>query len=81
MAKKTPQKRDGVYQRKDRPGLVDIAGRTRRAAGACARPTRRTSRRRNRSCAAELLRVEQAKMLGHTRRRAKTPSRKSPNAI
>lgn len=64
MAKKSPQKRDGVYQRKDRPGFwitwTDAQGRRRQRKTDAANITQAKQIR-----AAELLRVEQAKMLGH----------------
>src|SRR5262245_36609235 len=64
MAKKTPQKRDGVYQRKDRPGWwiswTDAQGRRRFRKTDAQNITQAKQIR-----GAELLRVEQAKMLGH----------------
>jgi integrase len=65
MAKKTPQKRDGVYQRKDRPGWwiswTDAQGRRRYRKTDAQNITQAKQIR-----AAELLRVEQARILGHT---------------
>src|SRR5262249_24761485 len=64
MAKKSPQKRDGVYQRKDRKGFwitwVDAQGR-RRSRKTDAQNITQAKQIRS----AELLRVEQARMLGH----------------
>src|SRR5215510_1961506 len=64
MAKKTAQKRDGVYQRKDRPGWwisrTDAQGRRRFRKTDAQNITQAKQIR-----AAELLRVEQARMLGH----------------
>jgi len=64
MAKKTAQKRDGVYQRKDRPGWwiswTDAQGRRRFRKTDAQNITQAKQIR-----AAELFRVEQAKMLGH----------------
>lgn len=61
---KTPQKRDGVYQRKDRAGFwiswTDAQGRRRSRKTDAANITQAKQIR-----AAELLRVEQAKILGH----------------
>jgi Phage integrase, N-terminal SAM-like domain len=65
MAKKTPQKRDGVYQRDDRKGFwiswVDAQGRRRRR-----KTDAQNITQAKQILAAELMRVEQAKMLGHT---------------
>jgi integrase len=64
MAKKTAQKRDGVYQRKDRPGWwiswTDAQGRRRFRKTDAQNITQAKQIR-----AAELLRVEQARILGH----------------
>src|SRR5262245_54282512 len=64
MAKKTVQKRDGVYQRKDRPGWwiswTDAQGRRRQRKTDAQNITQAKQIR-----AAELLRVEQAKILGY----------------
>jgi integrase len=64
MAKKTPQKRDGVYQRADRKGLwiswTDAQGRRRQR-----KTDAQNITQAKQILAAELLRVEQAKMLGH----------------
>jgi integrase len=64
MAKKSPQKRDGVYQRKDRAGWwiswSDAQGRRRVRKTDAQNITQAKAIR-----AAEMLRVEQAKMLGH----------------
>lgn len=64
MPKKSPQKRDGVYTRKDRAGWwiswTDAQGRRRSRKTDAANITQAKQIR-----AAELLRVEQAKMLGH----------------
>jgi len=64
MAKKTPQKRDGVYQRKDRPGWwiswTDAQGRRR-----CRKTDAANITQAKQIRSAELLRAEQAKMLGH----------------
>lgn len=64
MAKKTAQKRDGVYQRKDRKGFwiswTDAQGRRRSRKTDAANITQAKQIR-----AAKLLRAEQAKMLGH----------------
>jgi integrase len=64
VAKKTAQKRDGVYQRKDRPGWwiswTDAQGR-RRARKTDAQNITQAKQIR----AAELTRVEQARILGH----------------
>src|SRR5262245_31888747 len=64
MAKKLAQKRDGVYEREDRKGFwiswVDAQGRRRRRKTDAANITQAKQ-----VLAAELLRVEQAKMLGH----------------
>jgi integrase len=64
MAKKTPQKRDGVYQRKDRPGWwitwTDAQGRRRQRKTDAQNVTQAKAIR-----AAELTRVEQARILGH----------------
>ena len=64
MAKKLAQKRDGVYEREDRKGFwiswVDAQGRR------CRRKTDAANiTQAKQILAAELLRVEQAKMLGH----------------
>src|SRR5262245_43301640 len=63
MAKKSAQKRDGVYQREDRKGFwiswVDARGRRRRRKTEAANITQAKQ-----VLAAELLRVEQSKMLG-----------------
>ena len=65
MSRKTPQKRDGVYQRKDRPGWwitwTDAKGRRRQRKTDAQNITQAKAIR-----AAELLNVEKAKMLGHT---------------
>ena len=65
MAKKTAQKRDGVYQRKDRPGWwiswTDAQGRRRFRKTDAQNITQAKQIR-----SAELLNVEKAKMLGHT---------------
>src|SRR5262245_11082462 len=64
MAKKIPQKRDGVYQRKDRPGWwiswTDAQGRRKYRKTNAQNVTQAKQIR-----AAELLRVEQARILGH----------------
>jgi len=64
MAKKTVQKRDGVYQRKDRPGWwiswTDAQGRRRYRKTDAQNITQAKQIR-----AAELLRVEQARILGY----------------
>jgi integrase len=64
MAKKTPQKRDGCYQRADRKGWwiswTDAQGRRRYRKTDAQNITQAKQIR-----AAELLRVEQAKILGH----------------
>ncbi|MGH9751849.1 MAG: tyrosine-type recombinase/integrase [Blastocatellia bacterium] len=64
MAKKTAQKRDGVYTRKDRPGFwitwTDAQGRRRRRKTDAGNITQAKQ-----ILSAELLRVEQARMLGH----------------
>jgi hypothetical protein len=64
MPKKTPQKRDGVYQRKDRPGWwiswTDAQGRRRFRKTDAQNITQAKQIR-----AAELVRVEQARILGH----------------
>jgi integrase len=64
VAKKSPQKRDGVYQRKDRKGFwiswTDAQGRRRQRKTDAANITQAKQ-----ILSAELLRVEQAKMLGH----------------
>src|SRR5262249_9017735 len=64
MAKKTAQKRDGVYQRKDRPGFwiswTDAQGRRRFRKTDAQNITQAKQIR-----SAELLRVEQARLLGH----------------
>src|SRR5262249_52471745 len=64
MAKKTAQKRGGVYQRKDRPGWwiswTDAQGRRRFRKTDAQNITQAKQIR-----AAELLRVEQARLLGH----------------
>jgi len=64
MAKKSAQKRDGVYQRKDRPGWwiswTDAQGRRRFRKTDAQNITQAKQIR-----SAELLRVEQAKILGH----------------
>lgn len=64
MARKTPQKRDGVYQRKDRAGFwiswTDAQGRRRQRKTDAANITQAKQ-----ILSAELLRVEQARMLGH----------------
>lgn len=63
MARKSVQTRDGIYQRKDRPGFwitwVDAQGRRRTRKTGAQNITQAKQIR-----AAELLRVEQAKMLG-----------------
>lgn len=65
MPKKTPQKRDGVYQRDDRPGFwiswTDAQGRRRRR-----KTDAQNITQAKQILSAELLRVEQARMLGHT---------------
>lgn len=64
MAKKSPQKRDGCYQRKDRPGWwiswTDAQGRRR-----CRKTDAQNITQAKQIRSAELLRVEQAKILGH----------------
>lgn len=64
MPKKQPQKRDGVYTRKDRAGFwiswTDAQGRRRQRKTDAANITQAKQ-----ILAAELLRVEQARMLGH----------------
>jgi integrase len=64
MARKTAQTRDGIYQRKDRPGFwmswTDAQGRRRYRKTDAQNITQAKQIR-----GAELLRVEQAKMLGH----------------
>src|SRR5581483_6897325 len=64
MARKTAQARDGIYQRKDRPGFwvswTDAQGRRRYRKTDAQNITQAKQIR-----AAELLRVEQAKLLGH----------------
>ena len=65
MAKKTPKKRDGCYQREDRGNSwwiswTDAQGRRRQRKTDAQNITQAKQIR-----AAELLRVEQAKMLGH----------------
>lgn len=64
MAKKAAQKRDGVYEREDRKGFwiswVDAQGRRRRRKTDAANITQAKQ-----ILSAELLRVEQSKMLGH----------------
>jgi hypothetical protein len=64
MAKKTPHKRDGVYQRKTRPGWwiswTDAQGRKRYRKTDSQNITQAKQIR-----AAELLRVEQARIIGH----------------
>ncbi|HEY7184170.1 MAG TPA: tyrosine-type recombinase/integrase [Blastocatellia bacterium] len=64
MAKKTPQKRDGCYERPDRGGWwiswTDAQGRRRQRKTDAQNITQAKAIR-----AAEMLRVEQAKMLGH----------------
>jgi hypothetical protein len=64
MAKKTPQKRDGVYERKDRKGYwiswTDAPGRRRQR-----KTDAQNITQAKQILSAELLRVEQAKMLGH----------------
>src|SRR5262245_57301328 len=64
MPKKSQQKRDGVYEREDRKGFwiswVDAQGRRRRRKTDAVNITQAKQ-----ILAAELLRVEQAKMLGH----------------
>jgi integrase len=64
MAKKSPQKRDGIYQRKDRPGFwiswTDAQGRRRFRKTDAQNITQAKSIR-----SSELLRVEQTRMLGH----------------
>jgi integrase len=64
MPKKTPQKRDGVYERKDRKGLwiswTDAQGRRRQR-----KTDAQNITQAKQILSAELLRVEQAKMLGH----------------
>jgi integrase len=64
MPKKSPQKRDGVYERKDRKGFwmswTDAQGRRRRRKTDAANITQAKQ-----ILSAELLCVEQAKMLGH----------------
>src|SRR5262245_46721185 len=63
MTKKTAQKRDGVYQRKDRPGWwiswTDAQGRRR-----CSKTDASNITQAKNIRAAELLNVEKAKMLG-----------------
>ena len=65
MPKKTPQKRDGVYERKDRKGFwiswTDAQGRRRQR-----KTDANNITQAKQILSAELLRVEQAKMLGHT---------------
>lgn len=65
MPKKSPQKRDGCYERPDRGGWwiswTDAQGRRRQRKTDAQNITQAKAIR-----AAELLRVEQAKMLGHT---------------
>jgi hypothetical protein len=64
MPKKSPQKRDGVYARKDRKGLwiswTDAQGRRRRR-----KTDAQNITQAKQILAAELLRVEQARILGH----------------
>jgi integrase len=64
MPKKSPQKRDGVYEREDRKGFwiswIDAQGRRRRRKTDAANITQAKQ-----ILSAELLRVEQAKILGH----------------
>lgn len=64
MAKKSEQKRDGVYERPDRKGFwiswIDAQNKRRRRKTDAAKITQAKQ-----ILAAELLRVEQAKMLGH----------------
>jgi integrase len=64
LPKKTPQKRDGVYERKDRKGLwiswTDAQGRRRQR-----KTDAQNITQAKQILSAELLRVEQAKMLGH----------------
>src|SRR5262245_32127804 len=64
MAKKSPQKRDGVYERDDRKGFgiswTDAQGRRRRR-----KTDAQNITQAKQILSAELLRVEQAKILGH----------------
>src|SRR5215470_14969475 len=65
MAKKSAQKRDGVYQRKDRPGWwiswTDVQGCRR-----CRKTDAQNITQAKQIRAAELLRVEQCRTLGFT---------------
>jgi hypothetical protein len=67
VEKKSPQKRDGVYKREDRKRFwiswTDAQGRRRRPKTDAQNPAQA-----KRILAAELMRVEQAKMLGHAPR-------------